>query len=177
MSRHLTSEEISAWIIGERAADAGRTGDAERHARDCPRCRAEIERFEGAIGHFRDWYASAPPAVQHVPGRLRRPVAAMAGALAASILAAVLLIHRPAPSAEQPFVRIPYVAPLAPYERAAVVRMNLPAAALIAAGFEVRVPDAGVSVAADVLVGQDGRPYAIRPVTTPISNSDRRTNQ
>jgi len=54
------------------------------------------------------------------------------------------------------------------------VRMDVPVAALIASGFEVRVPDAGVSLPADVLIGQDGRPYAIRPVTG--SNQDRRTD-
>jgi hypothetical protein len=44
--------------------------------------------------------------------------------------------------------------------------MDLPVAALIAAGFEVRVADVGMAVKAEVLVGQDGRPYAIRPVRT-----------
>jgi hypothetical protein len=36
---------------------------------------------------------------------------------------------------EQPFVPIPYVVPLGAYERAEVVRMEVPVAALIAAGF------------------------------------------
>jgi len=40
--------------------------------------------------------------------------------------------------AEQPFVPIPYVAPLAQYERAEVVRMELPVSVLIAAGFPMR---------------------------------------
>ena len=54
-------------------------------------------------------------------------------------------------------MRIPYVAPLAPYERTQVVRMSVPVTALIAAGFEVHARDIGAAVRADVLIGQDGR--------------------
>ena len=61
-------------------------------------------------------------------------------------------------------MRIPYVAPLAPYERTQVVRMSVPVTALIAAGFEVHARDIGAAVRADVLIGQDGRAYAIRRV-------------
>ena len=81
-------------------------------------------------------------------------------------LAAFLLLHSPAAPAAHPagayFVPIPYVAPPAPYERTEVIRMNVPVAALLAAGLEVRKVDAGETVQADVLVGQDGRPLAIR---------------
>jgi hypothetical protein len=68
---------------------------------------------------------------------------------------------------EQPFVQIPFVAPPAPYERLAVVRQHMPVAALIAAGFCVFAQDAGAAVPADLLVGQDGRPLAIRLVSNP----------
>jgi len=70
------------------------------------------------------------------------------------------------PAQEQPFVAIPYVAPLAPYERAEVVRMQLPVSALIAAGLQVGMVDPGAQVMADVLVGQDGRARALRLVTS-----------
>ena len=40
--------------------------------------------------------------------------------------------------------------------------MDLPVAALIAAGFDVRAVDPGATVQADVLTGQDGRAHAIR---------------
>ena len=59
---------------------------------------------------------------------------------------------------------MPFVAPLAPYERAEVVRMDVPVAELAAAGFEVHVPDTGATVLADVVLGQDGRAHAIRLV-------------
>ena len=107
-----------------------------------------------------------------------------AAALAASLVGA-FLIHQPAPaphvaeapSGDQPFVQIPYVAPRAPYERAAVMRMRVPLTALIAAGFEVHSADIGAAVSAEVLVGQDGRALAIRLVPNSISNPDRRLTQ
>jgi hypothetical protein len=67
--------------------------------------------------------------------------------------------------AEQPFTPIPYVLPPAPYERVEVVRMRVPIAALIAAGLPMRTADPGAQVEADVLVGQDGRPRAVRLVS------------
>lgn len=95
------------------------------------------------------------------------------GAAAAFILALVswhdpLLLKRSAPqpvsSDDQTFVPIPYVAPPAPYERIEVVRMEIPVAALIAAGLFVRTADLGGRVEADVMVGQDGRARAVRLV-------------
>jgi hypothetical protein len=103
-----------------------------------------------------------------------------AGAIAAALLLVGLALRDPQYSAppqaafdpvlesEQPFIPIPYVAPLAPYERAEIVRMNLPVAALIAAGFTMRTNDPGTQVEADVIVGQDGRARAVRLVS--ISN-------
>jgi hypothetical protein len=47
MSGHLSSEDISRWILGERGA-AG-----ERHIRECAECAAEIARLEGGLAGFR----------------------------------------------------------------------------------------------------------------------------
>jgi hypothetical protein len=69
---------------------------------------------------------------------------------------------------EPPFIPIPYVAPLDPYERVDVVRMELPVSALIAAGLQVDTDDAGALVQADVVMSQDGRARAVRLVS--ISN-------
>jgi hypothetical protein len=77
--------------------------------------------------------------------------------------------HRAAPRPvveENPFFTIPYTIPLAPDERATVVRMEVPVAALIAVGFDVASAVPGDSVEADVLVSQDGRARAIRPVNS-----------
>jgi hypothetical protein len=103
----------------------------------------------------------------------------LAGAVAASLAIVLILENRPqqqpparsaAPSedvqgSEQPFVPIPYVTPLGPYERAEVVRMEVPVAALIAAGLPVRTADPGARAQADVVVGQDGRMRAIRLIS------------
>jgi hypothetical protein len=170
MNRHLSSEEISRWMIGER------TDDAERHAIECPACREELDRLQDAFSLFREsgirWsdrcYAASSAGVAELPGRRLLPWAC---ALAASVLVGALLL-RPVPvppHTEEPFLEIPYVAPLAPYERTSLVRMDVPVAALIAAGFEVRVADAGASVRADVLFGQDGRAHAIRLVPDSIA--------
>jgi hypothetical protein len=69
---------------------------------------------------------------------------------------------RPAAKPEAPFIAIPYTLPLDPYERASVVRMDLPVAALIAAGLPVGMMDPAAQARTDVLVGQDGRARAVR---------------
>jgi len=117
---------------------------------------------------------AAPPAdlearllemLRERPGTRARATLPAWAAVAASILAAALLVHRmprKLTAAQAPFVQVPYVAPPAPYERVEVVHQTVPVAALIAAGFDVHVDDAGGSLPADVLVGQDGRVLAVR---------------
>jgi hypothetical protein len=105
-------------------------------------------------------------------GRWMLPVGLAASVLVASLW---MLGHSPArpPVAtdeEAPFLTIPYTIPLAPEERAEVVRMRIPVAALLAAGFHVQVSDPSVSIDAEVLVSQDGRARAIRPLTAGISD-------
>jgi hypothetical protein len=99
-------------------------------------------------------------------------------AAAAACLVAGAIAFREAPRvpdavADQPFLPVPYTAPPAPYERTRIVRMEMPVAALIAAGFEVHAPDAGAALQADVLIGQDGRALAVRI----LSDSERRISQ
>jgi len=64
--------------------------------------------------------------------------------------------------------------PLAPNERADVVRMDVPVAALIAAGLPMRVQDMSANASADVLVGEDGRARAVRLISVADSNFNRR---
>ncbi len=66
---------------------------------------------------------------------------------------------------EEAFVSIPYTMPLTPGERADVVRMDVPVAALIAAGLPMRVRDMSASASADFIVGEDGRARAVRLVS------------
>jgi hypothetical protein len=98
-----------------------------------------------------------------------------AAALAASLTIAAIALHHAVPTprvAVEPFVEIPYIAPLAPYERTSIVRMDVPVSALIAAGFEVHAADTGAALRADVLFGQDGRAHAIRLVSNSVPNSN-----
>ena len=99
--------------------------------------------------------------------------------MAASVAVVLSLEHRPQPEpptssaavsedvreSEQPFVPIPYVTPLGAYERAEIVRMEVPVAALIAAGLPMRTTDPGARAEADVVVGQDGRARAVRLIS------------
>jgi len=97
----------------------------------------------------------AAPAVADLPVQPARPRPAA--------------LHKAAPEPEQPFYPIPYTAPLAPGEWTRVVRMSIPVAALIAAGFHI-MADPAATVEADVLVSQDGRARAIRPLSISVSN-------
>jgi len=168
-------------------------------ADECSRCAALEERRQELAPAMRRLAvrvaALAPPAeletwlldefdaVRLPRTRLSRGwVAAVSGALAASVIAGTLLVReRPAADAAkaaavqpetQQFVSIPFTAPLQPYERVSVVETDVPVSALIAAGFEVHGSDPGARVRADVMVSQDGRARAIRPIT--FSISDRR---
>lgn len=73
---------------------------------------------------------------------------------------------KPKPAPQTPFISIPYTLPLQPYERADVMRMDVPVAALIAVGLPISMADPAAVARADVLVGQDGRARAIRLVTS-----------
>jgi hypothetical protein len=167
MNRHLNDEEIAAWTIGEAAAET------REHAAGCARCREEVEGLERAFRQFRDsgerWsehWRTATPLRRPAPLWSWRSLAAAGGLVSAAFVLMLLAHHPAAPKADdEPFVAIPYVAPLAPYERATVVRMEVATTALKAAGFDVHGPELGGSITADVLMGQDGRVHAIRPVS------------
>jgi hypothetical protein len=100
--------------------------------------------------------------------------ATAAGLAVAACLSAFWVLGR-APAPAQPpdtqaFLNIPYTVPLAPEESAAIWRTHIPVAALIAAGFHVQVSDPSAMVEADVLVSQDGRARAIRPLSISMTN-------
>jgi hypothetical protein len=101
------------------------------------------------------------------------------GTIAASVVGVWMLHQRAAPKpvaspaieaqadseSEQPFVPIPYVLPPDQYERVEIVRVKLPVSELIAAGFRMQTADPGAQAEADVIVGQDGRPRAVRLIS------------
>jgi hypothetical protein len=110
-----------------------------------------------------------------LPQRRRVPVwrwSAAAGVAAAACLSAAWVL-RPSPSPRpttSQFITIPYTVPLAPEEPAAVWHTRIPVSALIGVGFKIRTVDPSATVEADVLVSQDGRARAIRPVSISITN-------
>jgi hypothetical protein len=153
--------------------------DAEDHVRGCTVCARFLESqlaLSSALAAIarEDAAVPAPPELEAQvlaaclpPKRLRlMPILA----LAASLIAGAVLLRSPAPppqAAAQPFIQIPYTVPLAPYERAEVVRMEVPVTALIAAGFHVRAVDTGAVLDAEAIVGQDRRVHAIRLISQP----------
>jgi len=61
-----------------------------------------------------------------------------------------------------PFITIPYAEPLAPYERAELQRVKLTRGTLLAMGLPTDVPDADEPMNAELMVGEDGIPRAVR---------------
>jgi hypothetical protein len=169
MSQHLPEDEISRWVSGER------TGETERHLRECAQCAAEVDGSAKVFALFREsgrrwsdhWYEERLAPAPRAGLRLAWTMATCAAICA--VLCVVLLYPAPpqksAEAGDAPFLEMPYVAPLAPYERAEVVRMEVPVAELTAAGLEVHVPDTRATILADVVLGQDGRAHAIRLVS------------
>jgi hypothetical protein len=136
---------------------------------------------------LREWQVPGAPAeLEQRVNAVRRPALwwptfAMAVTSAALLAIGALLIRAPQPVAkppapapplltvdregDAPFVPIPYVAPLDSYETGMVMRVSVPVAQLIGAGFEVPLADPTAIVVADVLVGDDGRAHAVRLVS------------
>jgi hypothetical protein len=161
MKSHLSEEQISQWIAGDRSTEA------EQHLLDCPECAAQVADTQKSLLLFRDSGYQCAEYWQKQPqmSASRRPARwAVAGAaLAVAVITSVVLFRKPEPQAprnEEVFLQIPYVVPPAPYERTTVVHMDVPVAALITAGFRMDASAAN-SVSADVMVGQDGRPLAV----------------
>ena len=164
MNEHLSEEQITNWLIGEQTL--------EQHVRECPKCAASIGSTENSFILFRNALtASRADAHAHSrpPGRIWLSFAT------ASLAAAVLILHTtpPQPQPEAQFVQIPFVAPLAPYERAEIQLMEIQVASLMAAGFDVQLADPVATVPAEVLVGQDGSPRAIRFLENPIVDNNQ----
>ncbi|MDQ6706321.1 MAG: hypothetical protein M3Z85_10150 [Acidobacteriota bacterium] len=47
MNRHLSPEQISGWILGERQSES------ENHVNKCPACQAEVAQLGNALAAFR----------------------------------------------------------------------------------------------------------------------------
>ena len=91
MSRHLSSREVSQWMIGER------TPQQEQHVRQCPECGAEVARmeaalalFRGSVRHWSDRQVRVPQPL--APTRGSRAYPALPLPLRWALLAATLLV-------------------------------------------------------------------------------------
>jgi hypothetical protein len=133
--------------------------------RDCAECAAQLGSTQKSLLLFRNSACQSAEYWQYQPqeSASRGPARWAAAVVAVALLAAVILRQshvRVAQPTQEMFLKIPYVVPPAPYERTEVVRMDVPVAALIEAGFSMNAAAAD-SVPADVLIGQDGRPLAV----------------
>ena len=165
--------------------DAVRKGgdvDVERHAASCGRCagRLAAEReLATALAALRRAAegASAPESLE-APllaafRAARRPRWRLAWAAAAAVLLALglglaLRLGRAPETAAAaaevatPFIPLPYGAPLADLEGATLVRVTVPRSTLVAVGLPVNGELLDEPVEADLVVGEDGIPRAIR---------------
>jgi hypothetical protein len=91
MNNHLSSEQISSWMIGERSPEA------QKHAGMCPECRAELDRLQDALSSFRSsvlqWVDVQTPALNTARG-LRSHSLHWVLATATVVLLAVILIYK-----------------------------------------------------------------------------------
>jgi hypothetical protein len=164
------------------ADDEISTGDREwldDHSRLCPACATAAARFAAIDGElaraartFEDRNPAPPDARQRLIDALPRanrrwplywPAAA---ALVAGFAVAILLSRsKPTPPLpDRPFVAIPYLPPVDPRENTTVVRVNIRVQTLLALGYRTSA-DPTTVVPADVLLGEDGRAHAIRPLS------------
>jgi hypothetical protein len=97
--------------------------------------------------------------------RRRRRVISWPLALEVLAAAAVLMIalySRSAPAAADGFIAVPYSTPIGPYERADLVRVNVPVSALAQWGLSISALNPNQRVEAEVVLGEDGLARAFR---------------
>jgi anti-sigma factor RsiW len=92
MNEHLSPEDISRWIAGERR------GELQRHAGECEACGARLDRMESAIEEFRgsvhDWTAAQSPATPRIVWR--SPVRHLVRAWMLAVASLLILASGPA---------------------------------------------------------------------------------
>ena len=191
MNGHLSASQICKLITGGATVlEETHARDCARCGRELARLREVFGALRNDLREWSEkessqidrnlWRGKLTDAVPGKPMRLRLAVACAAASLMCS---AVLILypwsatyrHAGTGNAtlatgkgadrgpdERSFVPIPYTVPAAPYERAALIQGELPVALLVAAGFDAPAMDPGGTVSAELMVGQDGHPYAFR---------------
>lgn len=168
MSTHLSPEEVSKWVTGERDPAA------QRHVAECLSCGAEIERLDKLFSLFRESGVHWSECVRATPGRAeKQPIGlrwrlGIAGSLMACALSVWVIFRPAAPQAmEEPFLQIPYVVPPAAYERTAVVR-STPNALLL----PTKSPSAYFSATAATTIVES----AEQAITTKLATGSSKTS-
>jgi anti-sigma factor RsiW len=156
----LDEGQLQSWIDGELAPDAKRSAVA--HLAACPKCSVALEELQANAAEVAAKFEALSDSLPHEPilyiSRRRWPAAAAAGALAAS-LALVAILQRPSAPAPEPAGQfLPLTDEPDPMQAGMLVRVNVPASVLHYTG----VAPASGMVQAEVIVGEDGRPRAVR---------------
>jgi hypothetical protein len=182
----MTCHEYRSELM-ERARGAEPRGVLMAHVAECSVCARFLDEQQALTAALQGIASEEIPSADQMGARVmmefdrgaRHAKIRVLGWVAAAglIAAASLFLFVAPPKPPTPplletsqFVPIPYTIPLSPEERATVVRMEIPVSALIAVGFRMQTADPGAVVQADVLVSQDGRARAIRPVDVSSSN-------
>lgn len=82
--------------------------------------------------------------------------------LAAAAVLSIALYSRSAPAVADGFIAVPYSTPIGPYERADLVRVNVPVSALAQWGLSISALNPNQRVEAEVVLGEDGLARAFR---------------
>ena len=146
MNRCMTDGDLRAFADGELPAGAPHLGE-------CADCRDRLRRIEARAHRVGAMIAELEAELPHrFPARVQRRRSAAAGvfAAAATVLLAFIL-SRPSPAPPPPAAGFLPLDDADPFQMGIVVRVVLPQSA------------AG-ALQADVLVGEDGRPRAVRLV-------------
>ncbi len=154
----MMCQSIDGDLTGEQSVWLG------RHLVICVACREAMDRLTAVDREVIRWGRRVGR------GESRRPLLRLlsaAAAIAAAVSFAMIAPHWKwaiADRSEAPFIEIPYLPALDARENTAIVRMNIRVAALHSFGFRID-GDPEALVAADVLVGEDGRAHAVRVVS------------
>jgi hypothetical protein len=189
MTPHLSEASLILLLDGELAEDERAL--AESHVSGCAGCHARMARFRrvsagivalhhaprparrparwwwlapaaaAALALVWQWRPVAPPPAMEMPRVvLRTPPAPLPGEPAALVRAVNKVAPRPAPP--RPFIDLPFSDQSLPLDAAPIVRMSIPVESLRLASIRVNGHFQGERVLADVVLGLDGQPRAIR---------------
>jgi len=112
----------------------------------------------------------APPvALEAALLRRMRPKRSISWPLALEVFAAAAILviaiySRPGSTVDDGFIAVPYAMPIGQYERADLVRVNVPISALEQWGLFLTAFNPDQRVDADVVIGEDGLARAVRLV-------------